>query len=394
VKQLPKEEFAGRIARIQRTLAESDADVFVVYGDEYRRENLRYVSNYWPIFDRGMLVIGRKHAPVLLVAPEGEGVARELSVWPDIRIVAEVEPSYIPDKIDYAASYSKLSEVLAEVAGARKPARVKLCGFDAMPAVTLEAVRKAAGSAEVVDADADIYRMRLIKSPVEADLLAQAWEVCDAGYEAILKADLVGLTEIQAAALGETAARDAGAEHIAFSVFCSGERTNTAVGRPSTKVIREGEMIMSCLAVQVEGYIASDEWPFVAGGKPRPAQADMIGHIIGAEAAGVRGLRAGRVASELVQEVRGYFKSHGLGSYDIYPPIHGNGLAEAESPYPDVHSTYPFEAGMGVNFDVNLFKVPGLGSNRIEEGFIVVDGGVRPLSRLISSLREKHLAGH
>jgi Xaa-Pro aminopeptidase len=393
MKKLPVDEFAGRVERIRRILAKEGADVFVVYGDEYRRENLRYVSNYWPIFDRGMLAIGAKTDPILLVAPEGEGVARELSAWSDIRVVTEVEPAYIPDKIDYAARYSKLSDVLREAAGGRKPKRVKLCGWDAMPIVTFEALRAAAGAAEIVSGDADIYGMRLIKSAAEAEMLAQVWEICDAGYRAMLAADLVGLTEIQAAAIGEKAARDAGAEYIVFSVFCSGERTNTAVGRASGKVIREGEMIMSSLAVQCEGYIASDEWPFVAGNRPSPRQSEFIGHIVRAEAAGLEGLKAGRLAGEVVRQVRRYFQDHGLASYDIYPPIHGNGLAEAESPYPDIHSSYPFEAGMGINFDVNLFKVPDLGSNRIEEGFIVTRDGVRPLSRLISSLREKHLAG-
>jgi Xaa-Pro aminopeptidase len=265
--------------------------------------------------------------------------------------------------------------------------------MDAMPVVTLDAVRAAAGAAEIANGDPDIYRMRLIKSAGEVEMLSRAWEICDAGYKAILDADIVGLTEIQAAAIGEKAARDAGAEQVVFSIFCSGERTNTAVGRASGKVIREGEMLMSSLAVQYEGYIASDEWPFVAGNRPRPEQRDLIGHIIRAEAAGLQGLKAGRVAGEAVRQVRKYFQDHGLGAYDIYPPIHGNGLAEAESPYPDAKSSYPFEAGMGINFDVNLFKVPGLGSNRIEEGFIIEEGGLRTLSRLISSLREKYLSG-
>ena len=113
MERITKREFEKRIQRIRKDLETSDSDVFVIYGDEYRRENLRYVSNYWPIFDRGMLVLGRENEPILLVAPEGESLAREMSIWQHIRIVAEVEPSYIPDKIDYSsANYSKLADVL------------------------------------------------------------------------------------------------------------------------------------------------------------------------------------------------------------------------------------------------------------------------------------------
>ena len=59
-------------------------DVFIIYGDEYRRENLRYVSNYWPIFERGLLVVGLENDPILLVSPECEHLAKEMSAWSDI----------------------------------------------------------------------------------------------------------------------------------------------------------------------------------------------------------------------------------------------------------------------------------------------------------------------
>ena len=390
---LTLDEFKRRIENIRKLMKKESVDVFLVYGDEYRRENLRYVSNYWPIFDRGMLVIGLEGEPILLVAPEGESVAREMSIWKDIRLVPEVEPAYIPDKIDYGlANYTSLANVLFGLSGNKKPKRIKICGIDAMPVVTYEAIRAVADSAKIGNGDDDIYRMRLIKSPAEVELLKRAWEICDIGYKAVLDAEIVSLTEIQAAAIGEKAARDAGAEHIVFSIFASGERTNTVVGRPTEKVIREGELIMAALAVQYQGYIATNEWPFVAGGNPTEEQKKFISHIVMAEDIGVRNLRPGVVAGEVVRKIKDYFHENGLEQYDIYPPIHGNGLAEAESPYPDVHSTYKFLPGMGINFDVSLFRVPGVGSIRIEEGFIFSKEGIITLSRLISSLRTGLLA--
>ena len=386
-------EFKQRVENIRKLMKKESVDAFLVYGDEYRRENLRYVSNYWSIFDRGMLVIGLEGEPILLVAPEGENVAREMSIWKDIRLIPEVEPAYIPDKIDYGlASYTSLANVLFELSGKKKPKHIKICGIDAMPVVTYEAIRAVADSAKIGNGDDDIYRMRLIKSPAEVGLLKRVWEICDIGYKAILDAEIVGLTEIQAAAVGEKAARDAGAEHIVFSILASGERTNTVVGRPTEKVIREGEMIMAALAVQYQGYIATNEWPFVAGGDPTEEQKKFISHIVIAEDIGVSNLRPGVVAGAVVRKIKDYFHENGLEQYDIYPPIHGNGLAEAESPYPDVHSTYKFLPGMGINFDVSLFKVPGIGSIRIEEGFIFSKEGIITLSRLISSLRKGLLA--
>ena len=81
--QIPKSEFQERIVRIQAEMDKIGLDAIAVYGDEYRKENLRYVCNFWPIFERGTCVIPKCGNPVLAGAPEGEKYAREMSVWQD-----------------------------------------------------------------------------------------------------------------------------------------------------------------------------------------------------------------------------------------------------------------------------------------------------------------------
>ena len=386
---LPKSEFQTRIKRLREAMASEEVDLFLVYGDEYRREHLRYVSNYWPIFERGMLVVGRSGDPVLLVAPECYHYAEETSVWSDLRIVHEMEMAYVADQIEYSGDsiYTTLEAVFAGVVGGKSPKKVIVCGIDAMSVLTLDAIKQAATGAEVVNGDMVIYGMRLIKSPLEVQALVRVWQVCDIGYKAILDANLVGLTETQAAAIGEKAARDAGAEQIVFTIFTTGGRTNTVIGRATEKVILAEDMVMACLAVQYDGYIATNEWPFVAGGKPTGDQFDLIRHLIKSEDLGIQMVKDGVVAGEVVRAIRDYFAANGLTRYDLYPPIHGNGLAEAESPYPDENTKYVFKAGMGINFDVSLFGIPGVGSNRVEEGFVIAENGLVVLSNLISSLR-------
>ena len=380
--------------RLREEMARDGTDLFIIYGDEYRRENLRYVSNYWPIFERGLLLVSRERDPVLLVSPECEHLAREMSPWGDIRLVRDVGMSYVPEEVDFTnIQFTTVADVVSELGRGKRPLSVKICGVDAMSSVLLDRLRGMLADATIHNGDGALYGMRRVKSPAEIAMLAEAWRICDVGYKAVLDADLAGLTEIQAAAIGEKAARDAGAEHIVFSVFGSGARTNTVVGRPTRKVIRKGDMIMYSLAVQYEGYIASNEWPFVAGGKPTPQQEQFIRHLVLAEDLGVKSVRAGVTQGEVVRKIRDYFRDNGLAAYDLYPPIHGNGLAEAESPYPDENTNEVFSAGIGINFDVSLFGHPEVGSNRIEEGFIVQENGLLALSRLIPSLREEYGGG-
>ena len=44
---IPKSEFQERIIRVQAEMERERIDMLVVYGDEYRKENLRYVCNFW-----------------------------------------------------------------------------------------------------------------------------------------------------------------------------------------------------------------------------------------------------------------------------------------------------------------------------------------------------------
>jgi len=392
ISKLPQQEYRNRIQKLREAMDRDGTDLFIIYGDEYRRENLRYVANYWPIFERGLLLVGLDRDPVLLASPECEHLARDMSAWPDVRLVREVGMSYVPEEVDFTnIRFTTVPDVVAELRGNRTSLRVKICGIDAMSVVLYERLKEMLAGASIENGDSVLYALRLVKSAAEVQMLKDAWRICDAGYKAVLDTDIVGLTENQAAAIGEKAAREAGAEHIAFSIFCSGDRTNTVVGRPSQKVIQKGDMIMYALAVQYEGYIASDEWPFVAGGKGTPEQESFIRHLVAAEDLGVRNVRGGIAQGEVVRMIRDYFRKSGLEQYDLYPPMHGNGLAEAESPYPDENTTAPFSPGIGFNFDVSLFGHPAAGSNRIEEGFIVTDSGLLTLSPLISSLREAYL---
>jgi len=180
-------------------------------------------------------------------------------------------------------------------------------------------------------------------------------------------------SERLAAGAGEGAARMAGAEDINFMVFGSGPRTATIIGRATDRVMRDGDMVMAALAVQYEGYVATVEFPFVVG-RATDGQKRFLNALFEAANVQLGYLRDGVIAGDMVRAVKAVFKRHGLEKYDVYPPMHGIGLAEAESPYPDEKTTYALRSGMCVNSDISLFGHPD-GSNRIEEGFVITAAG-------------------
>jgi len=383
--RIEKTEFVARIHTLQDYMKKYQIDAFAVYGDEYRKENLRYVSNFWPIFERGMCFIPKQGEPVLAGAPEGEVYAREMSVWDDIRNVKDFACVTVPDQIVYPmASFSSFNEIITEVLKGGK--RLGLAGYWDIPTPIMERIKGAVESLEIVQMDNLLEEMRIVKSPAEIECLKECGRIAGLAYQEIVKQAVPGNTERAAASAGEWIARKEGAEAINFHVFGSGKRTHTIIGRATEKIIEDGDMIMSALAVQYEGYVTTVEYPFVAGTMSEEQKTILS---VLAEAANVQQqyLRAGAVTGEMVRAVQSVYRKRGFAEFDIYPPMHGIGLAEAESPYPDASSEYLFKTGMCVNSDISLFGHSG-GSNRIEEGFVIQDDGCKSLTPVIRELLE------
>lgn len=384
--EIPQVEFEQRIERIQAELERRRLDALMVYGDEYRKENLRYVCNFWPIFERAACFIPRKGNPILAGAPEGEIYAREMSAWSDVRNVKEFACVSVPEDIDYPlASFSSFNEIFGEVLNGGK--RLAIVGLWDIPAPIMERLKSVDNNVEISDGSEIINDLRIIKTPAEIACLREAGRQACIGYEALLKTAIPGNTEVMAAGVAEGAARMAGAEDINFTVFGSGERADTVIGRAVNKIIEDGDMVMAALAVQYEGYVATVEYPFVAG-KASDGQKRFLNALFEAAEVQQNYLREGVISGEMVRAVKKIFKKHNLSEYDVYPPMHGIGLAEAESPYPDETATYELQAGMCVNSDISLFGHPD-GSNRIEEGFVITKDMPESLTPTIRELVSK-----
>ena len=384
--QIPKSEFQERIIRIQAEMDKIGLDAVAVYGDEYRKENLRYVCNFWPIFERGICVIPKCGNPVLAGAPEGEKYAREMSVWQDYFNIREFACVSVPEEINYPlAEFSTLRDILLGALNGGK--RLGLVGVYDIPAHIMDRIKKAVGDVRIEDAGPVINRLRLVKSANEIACLKEAGRQACEGYKKLLEYAVDGNPETLAAGAAEGAARMAGAEDINFMVFGSGIRTETVIGRATNKVMRNGEMLMAAMAVQYQGYVSTVEYPFVIG-KADDRQKQFLSVLF--EAANVQQgfLKAGTVSGEMVRAVKAVFAKHHMTEFDLYPPMHGIGLAEAESPYPDENAQYLFESGMCVNSDISIWGHPA-GSNRIEEGFVITENGPESITPLIRELVAK-----
>jgi Xaa-Pro aminopeptidase len=360
-------------------------DLIFVFGDEYRRENLRYTADFWPIYDRGGVLIPKEGEPISLAAPESEAMVTEMSVYQDIRLLPFFACSYVGDTIDYPlAKYDSFENMLKEYSDKFELKTIGIVGRDIMPIDLYMSVEKQFAGYKIVDAKHILTNLRMTKSEYEIECFRKSHQIADEAYKAIIKACTPGVTELAAASHGEKVAFSLGSEKTEFLTLMSGDRCGNVVARSSEKVIEDGDMIMVSLAVQYKGYISTIAFPFVVG-MPSEKQIELIDILMEASDLAQNEIKAGTPQGESVRAVNAHFNAKGCSQYNLYPPLHGAGLAEAENPYPDENTQRVFVKDCIVNSDISLFRHPG-GSNRIEEGLLVTDKGCERLSGLVPNL--------
>lgn len=373
--EISQAEFEQRWATLQAKMAEAGIDLLIAHGDEADPANVRYLTDYWPLFETGGVAVGREGPPLLLIGPESETFARDRMRTPDLRQILEYRESADPDypgvKLD------TFEEVFAELGG-RSIRRIGIAGLSVMPVTVYNAIVAAAGGAEIVRADDLIVSMRAVKSPAEIRIMAEAFRICEVATEAVLAQMKPGMTEQEVVGLAQAAMYANGAEYEGHPTYVlSGRASTHAIGRPSRKRLERGEMIQLNIGARVAGYSSSVGTPVCFGPMP-PKMRELVEFGLEAHQKTMDLMRAGAPAAEVVIRYEEFVRSRGYGDYLLYGPCHSIGLMEVERPWMESSSDYPLAAGM--TFQVDTFLYCAEYGLRWENGVVVTERGVDLLS--------------
>ena len=106
--QIPREEYAMRVANAAAKVREWGLDALIVNGSEVDYANTRYFSNFWPLFERCGVAIAANGECALMVGPESQIFAADFGVIEKIFILHEyresANPAYPPRKYSRAES--------------------------------------------------------------------------------------------------------------------------------------------------------------------------------------------------------------------------------------------------------------------------------------------------
>ncbi len=374
---IPKSEFAKRWAALQEKMATADLDVVIAHGHEADPANVRYLSDYWPLFETGGVAIGRRGDPVLLIGPESLTFARTRSKIEQIMQILQYRESAEPDYPGMPLDTFK--DVFKAVAGRRQIKRIGIAGMSVMPMTIFRAIEEAApAQAEVVRADDLLTEMRQVKSNAELRCMREAFRISEVATEAVLEQIKPGMTEQEVVGIAQGAMYAEGAEYEGHPTYVlTGRNSTHAIGRPSTKVIKEGEMIQLNIGALVGGYSSSVGRPVCIGKMPAKMR-ELVEVGLEAHYKTMEFMKAGVPAAEVVIKFEEFIADRGYADYLLYGPCHAIGLMEVERPWMESSSEYLLEENMTFQVDTFLYtKSYGL---RWEDGVRVTKSGVEMLS--------------
>lgn len=367
--------YHDRVGAMQEKIQESGLDAVVVAATESEPANVRYFSNYWPVFESAGVLIGRQGDAKLLIGPESGTLAEDHSVLKDYRKLVEFRESSDPEYPE--VGHTTFSEVFAELNNGEKISKVGLVGSNIMPLPVYQGIVSALPDGEVVDANQLLREMRMIKSEDEVALIREAADIAAKGFDRVVERIEPGMTEVQVAAECIHAVLDEGAEATGFMVWCvSGRGTNQAISKSRLKRIEPGEVVQISMGAMVGGYVASFGRPLIFG-NVKPEIQRMFDVCREANQLTHESIRAGVGAAAVARDVHDHIRKCGLGDCIVYGPAHGIGMAECEFPFVETTSDYPLRENM--TFAVDTFLAgPDFGM-RIEDPVVVRKDGEEQL---------------
>jgi Xaa-Pro aminopeptidase len=360
---IARQEFGERIARVRERMGEEGLDALVCYAAhvDYAPGDLRYLADWFCIEEEQAMLVIPASGPVVLLTDSAADVdrAREQAVCNEVEHASELGAA-----------------VAARLRGFEL---VGLTGGRVLPAAAMDALR--AGVRGVTDASGLTTALRMVKSPAELALLAEAARISDLGMRAGLDAVADGAEEVEMAAAAEHAIRSAGAELSFTTVAGAGPRTALGTFLPGDRRMRAGEAVLLDCGARVHGY-HGDMCRTVAVGEPPPELERALEAVAAAVEVAVAAARPGVTVGDLREAARGAVVAAGLADawWGEFMP-HGAGTGQHEPPYGDRDPACELREGMVLCIEPGVL-LPGTGGVVHEQMVVITATGARVLNEL------------
>ncbi len=277
---------------------------------------------------------------------------------------------------------------VADVASLVKARGIKSLGFEggSVSYATFRHIRKALSGVRLKPLTGAVEKGRAVKDASEIKAIRGAIEAAAPGFKEARKRLAAGGTEKGTASAVERVVKKAGADGFSFPMLvASGPRGALPHGRPSTKKVKSGELVIVDMGVVVGGY-CSDQTHTYAVGKPTARQKKIYGLVRAAHQRAIEKVRPGVRASEVDRAARDCIRKAGYGKRFGHGTGHGVGLDVHEGPAIGSRSKDVLEEGMVFTVEPGVY-IPGWGGVRIEDMVLVTSDGCELLTESPAELK-------
>lgn len=205
--------------------------------------------------------------------------------------------------------------------------------------------------ARITDETGIFEELRLIKSPIEVEMIARAGQIARVSLDAMLAATLAGARECDVYAAWMSAQIKAGAEPQIFNMLTSGSIDDEVRGidnyllhgiapplTPTARPLQNGDLVVCEYHTSYGGYMAAAEFSWFVGQAPSELKA-IHRTCAACLEAGLPYFKPGVTLGELLAAIRRPVEEAGMDFLEL--GFHGHGLASPEFP------TIVYKSGQG-----------------------------------------------
>lgn len=348
---IPDNEYRERVKKAAELTARRGLDVLIVNSTEADYANVRYFSDFWPLFETAGVAISPNGQAALMVGPESGKYSADRSKISEIFTLMEYRESADPAYPEFkAATYNDVFRAIG-VTGSKL--RIGVGGYLVSNPIQLDGLRTCFPGCEIVRADDIMVALRSIKSENEIACIREGLRITDLATQAVIAAIRPGMTELQLVGIAQKTIYENGAEYEGLPMYVFSEKSTChAISRSTYREIQPGDIVQLNLSAKVCGYSPSIGMP-ISMGKLTGRKREVVEFGLEAHRWTYDQLKAGVLASDVAKRYIELFKQRGYYDNYLYGPCHGTGLIEVESPWMESCSEYLLAENM--TFQVDTF---------------------------------------
>ncbi|HEX3032773.1 MAG TPA: Xaa-Pro peptidase family protein [Bacillota bacterium] len=232
-----------------------------------------------------------------------------------------------------------------------------------------------------------VESLRMVKDAGELELIRQAVEIADRGFNHILEFIEPGKSEKEVAVELEFCLRRLGAEKAAFDfIIASGTHSALPHAEPRDCLIEQGRQLKMDFGAVVKGY-HSDITRTVFLGQATEKFREIYYTVLEAQERAIAAIAPGKLGREVDQVARDYITAQGYGEFFGHGLGHAVGLNIHEEPRLSIQGEVVLEPGMVVTVEPGIY-LPDWGGVRIEDIVVVTPAGCEILTKAPKALIE------